>query len=127
MKLIEPMGIHHITRSFALVSLLFLLNTFQQATAASFREQGIHHKEKVTCADCHKVEKPKDAPSYKTCLECHGPYEKLAQRTKKLPANPHDSHLGPLSCLDCHGVHEPMEKDKIPCMECHNDFDFKVK
>ena len=97
------------------------------ADAASFREQGIHHKEGVSCKDCHKVEKPKDAPSYKMCLECHGPYEKVAQRTKKLHANPHDSHLGPMDCLKCHGVHEPIELEKIPCMECHNDFEFKVK
>lgn len=26
-----------------------------------------------------------------------------------------------------HGVHEPIEQEKIPCMECHNDFEFKVK
>ena len=99
----------------------------QTADAASFREQGIHHKEGVSCKDCHQVEKPKDAPSYKTCLECHGPYEKLAKRTKKLHGNPHDSHLGPMDCLKCHGVHEPMELEKIPCMECHNDFEYKVK
>ena len=99
----------------------------QMADAASFREQGIHHKEGVSCKDCHKVEKPKDAPSSKPCLECHGPYEKIAQRTKKLHANPHDSHLGPMDCLKCHGVHEPIELEKIPCIECHNDFEFKVK
>ena len=111
----------------------FLVTTFvwmalaQTADAASFREQGIHHKEGVGCKDCHKVEKPKDAPSSKACLDCHGPYEKIAQRTKKLHANPHDSHLGPMDCQKCHGVHEPIEQEKIPCMECHNDFEFKVK
>jgi nitrate/TMAO reductase-like tetraheme cytochrome c subunit len=110
------------------IAALLAIMAPQTSGAASFREQGIHHKEGVSCKDCHTVEKPKDAPnSSKTCLSCHGPYEKIAQRTKKLHANPHDSHLGPMDCLKCHGVHEPIEAEKIPCMECHNDFEFKVK
>lgn len=100
----------------------------QEVAAASFREQGIHHKEGVKCKDCHGVEKPKEEPSSSNaCLDCHGPYSKIAQRTRKLHANPHDSHMGPLDCLKCHGVHEPMEPEQIPCMECHADFEFKTK
>lgn len=117
-----------LTLALMFVAALLAVTTPQPADAASFREQGIHHKEGVTCKDCHTVDKPKDGPSSsKTCLACHGPYEKIAQRTKKLHANPHDSHLGPMDCLQCHGVHEPIEAEKIPCMECHNDFEFKVK
>ena len=98
-----------------------------EVAAASFREQGIHHKEGVACKDCHGVDKPKEEPTSKPCLDCHGPYSKVAQRTKKMHANPHDSHMGPLACLKCHGVHEPMEPEQIPCMECHADFEFKTK
>ena len=71
---------------FAAVAVLLLgmlsLLPFTEANAANYREQGIHFKEGVSCADCHKVEKPKDAAPYKTCLDCHSPYSKLAQRTK---------------------------------------------
>ena len=114
-------------------AIVFLVMTIltaipQQSNAANFREQGVHHQEGIACKECHTIEKPKDPPpSYKPCLACHGPYEKIAQRTKKLPGNPHDSHLGPMDCLKCHGVHEPMEPEKIPCMECHSDFEYKVK
>jgi len=109
------------------VTALFSLVVPLEGIAASFREQGIHHKEGVQCKDCHGVEKPKEEPTSKACVDCHGPYSKLAQRTRKLHANPHDSHMGPLDCLKCHGVHEPMEVEKIPCMECHADFEFKTK
>lgn len=105
----------------------FSLVVPQEVVAASHREQGIHHQEGVQCKDCHGVEKPKKEADSKGCLECHGPYSKVAQRTQKLPANPHDSHMGPLDCLKCHGVHEPMEPEQIPCMECHADFEFKTK
>ncbi len=99
----------------------------QDLAAAGFREKGIHHKEGVACKDCHGVEKPKDAPLQKACLDCHGPYEKVAQRTRKLPVNPHDSHMGPVDCLKCHAVHEQPEVFEGPCVECHVDFEFKVK
>lgn len=111
----------------ASVQLLLAATFLPLAEAAGFREQGVHHDQRVTCKDCHKVEKPKDAPSYKACLECHGPYEKMAERTKKLEINPHDSHLGPIECLQCHGVHEPLELQQVPCLECHAEFKFKMK
>ena len=95
--------------------------------AESYREKGVHYKEGVKCIDCHGVEKPKEEPTSKACLDCHGPYSKIAERTRKLQANPHDSHMGPLDCLKCHGVHEPLELEQIPCMECHADFEFKPK
>ena len=113
-----------------LASIMLFATTFislDEAAAAGFREKGVHHDEGIACKDCHKVEKPKDAPSHKACLECHGPYEKMAERTKKLEINPHDSHLGPIECLQCHGVHEPLEMKDVPCLECHSEFKFKMK
>ncbi len=99
----------------------------QEAVAANFREQGIHHKEGVSCKDCHGVDKPKEEAKTKLCLDCHGPYSKLAERTRKKVPNPHDHHMGPIDCVKCHGVHEPMEPENIPCVECHSDFELKTR
>lgn len=98
------------------------------AQALTLREQGIHNENKVTCKDCHLVEKPDTGkPQSKVCLDCHGPYEKIAKRTSKLHANPHDSHMGPVPCLKCHSVHDFPDEFEGPCVECHADFEFKVK
>src|SRR5271157_3655793 len=37
----------------------------------------------VDCSGCHKESPPNIAPARKVCLECHGPYEKLAARGEK--------------------------------------------
>lgn len=86
--------------------------------------RGKHAAEGVKCVDCHKVDKPVAEASVTACLECHGDYAKVAELTKSLHANPHDSHLGRMQCLKCHKVHRPSE---IVCIECHSEFDFKEK
>lgn len=93
----------------------------------TFRTRGIHHAKDVQCKDCHLVDKPTDAPAFKVCVDCHGPYEKIAKRTEKVEINPHDSHLGPIDCLSCHGTHEVKEMKEVPCLECHTEFTFKMK
>jgi formate-dependent nitrite reductase cytochrome c552 subunit len=104
------------------------MGSLQIAQAVTLREQGIHNENKVTCKDCHLVEKPDTGkPQSKVCLDCHGPYEKIVDRTKKLQVSPHSSHMGPLPCLKCHSVHDMPDEFEGPCAECHADFEFKVK
>lgn len=86
--------------------------------------KGKHASEGLQCADCHKTDKPAAAAGVEVCLECHGGYDKVAELTRALHGNPHDSHLGKMQCLKCHRVHAPSE---ILCLECHSDFDFKDK
>jgi len=94
------------------------------AGAAEVQIKGKHAKEALACADCHKTDKPVAAAAVEVCLDCHGGYDKVAELTKAMHANPHDSHLGKMQCLKCHRVHRSSE---IACLECHSDFDFKDK
>lgn len=86
--------------------------------------KGKHASEGLSCADCHKTDKPAAAAGVEVCLDCHGGYDKVAALTKGMHNNPHDSHLGRMQCLKCHRVHAPSE---ILCLECHSDFEFKDK
>ena len=82
-----------------------------------------HVKAGVTCRDCHGEGKPAKPAPAAACMGCHGDAKAMAEATKALPVNPHDSHLGPQSCTKCHAQHQP---GKVLCLECH-DFDLKVK
>ncbi|WP_246153011.1 cytochrome c3 family protein [Oryzomonas rubra] len=104
----------------ALIAGVILMSAGAQAHELS----GKHAKEGLKCVDCHKVAKPVSAATPDVCLECHGDYGKVAALTKSLHANPHDSHLGQLACTKCHGIHKPSE---IVCLECHSEFEFKIK
>jgi fumarate reductase flavoprotein subunit len=111
-----------------LTATMFYAGFVQIAQALTLREQGIHNEHQVTCKDCHLIEKPTSGkPQSKACLDCHGPYEKVAKRTQKLPVNPHASHMGPVECLKCHSIHDLPDEFDGPCVECHTDFEFKVK
>ena len=92
--------------------------------AVAVEIRGKHASEGLKCVDCHLVDKPVAEASVNVCLECHGGFEKVAELTKSLHGNPHDSHLGKMQCLKCHRIHRPSE---IICLECHSDFDFKEK
>ncbi len=117
-----------VSAAFTLAIASLFLGSLQLAAAGTLREQGIHNENKVTCKDCHMVEKPDTGkPVSQVCLDCHGPYDKVAKRTNKLHANPHDSHMGPVPCLKCHSVHDMPDEFDGPCAECHADFEFKVK
>ncbi|GFO64733.1 cytochrome c3 family protein [Geomonas paludis] len=112
---------------FAALSLLVALGAGMspaQREASAANIKGKHGSEGLGCADCHKTDKPTAAAGVEVCLECHEGYDKMAQRTKALHNNPHDSHLGRMACLKCHRVHASSE---YLCIECHSDFEFKDK
>jgi len=82
-----------------------------------------HVKAQVGCVDCHGEAKPSKAAPASACMGCHGEYPAMAEATKGLPVNPHDSHLGAVACTRCHAQHQP---GKVLCLECH-EFDLHVK
>lgn len=78
-----------------------------------------------TLKDRHGAAWPISPNGYVTkqqCMNCHGPYEKLAHATRGVNPNPHNSHLGQVNCEDCHkgNTAEPV----LMCNQCHN---FKLK
>jgi len=81
-----------------------------------------HNTAGIACEDCHKENSPKDQVPTAICIKCHGDQAKIAERTREIIPNPHDSHLGNLKCEFCHHIHKPSENY---CMSCH-DFDYKV-
>ncbi|GFE62063.1 cytochrome c3 family protein [Geobacter sp. AOG2] len=110
---------------FGTYATVLIVNGMLMSAGAYAQElSGKHAKEGLKCADCHKTDKPVTAATPDACMECHGDYSKVAALTKSLPVNPHDSHLGQLACTKCHGIHKPSE---VICLECHSEFDFKVK
>ncbi len=88
-------------------------------------------KHKFDCATCHQQQNAVAGnafvlPPSKTCIQCHGTMEQLAEKTK--PADPHDPnphashHYGPnMECTACHAEHKPSH---VACNNCH-DFKFK--
>lgn len=73
------------------------------------------------CAACHGTDKvvanaiPDDEYALnKSCTNCHGGYDKLANKSKKI--DPHASHLGQVNCTSCHSAHA---KPKLVCNDCH--------
>lgn len=73
-----------------------------------------------TLAQKHGAAWPKSVDGYVTkqqCLQCHGPYDKLAKATAKLEPNPHFSHLGQVNCEDCHMANAA--KPQLMCNQCH--------
>lgn len=98
----------------------------------------------VQCTACHGSDM-KQVADRQTCLKCHGPVEKLAQKTERLNfmssmknsktgevaehkalVNPHDSyHFGTtLSCNECHNEHKASRND---CATCHDTNAWKIR
>ena len=80
-----------------------------------------------TLAEIHGATWPKSVDGFVTknqCLQCHGPYEKLAKSTENLSPNPHSSHLGAVNCEDCHKANK--SEPEIMCNQCHQ-FNFSKK
>lgn len=123
------MGIkkHLIPAAILLASIAAHAAATRFAEAGETHLQSIHSNSGVGCKDCHGTDKPERGASSTACLQCHGPYATLAERTRKLDVNPHKSHLGDVDCLKCHGVHAPVDESKVPCLSCHGDFEFKLK
>ena len=85
----------------------------------------VHQLTGVTCTSCHGTAKAPEAIGMDKCVACHGPTEKLAEKTAKVkPENPHTSpHYG--TTLDCNLCHHQHAKAENFCSQCHK-FDFKV-
>jgi len=76
-----------------------------------------HKNAGIDCESCHKESPPSKPVPMQVCLGCHGgDYAKLAEQTKKVAPNPHDSHLGNAPCEFCHHAHKPSE---YYCATCH--------
>jgi hypothetical protein len=89
----------------------------------------LHAKGSIGCAGCHGKGLPKadDTVENNRCLTCHGPMEKLVQKTEPKDfkdRNPHKSHLGDMACTVCHKAHAA---SKVYCLDCHKKFDMKIK
>jgi hypothetical protein len=99
----------------------------------------VHGRANIVCLDCHESTLSQQLSevqkyvtgNYKTpldftkigdkefCLECHGTYDELAEKTRgydDAKYNPHDSHNGELECYDCHRMHS---QSVIYCSQCH--------
>jgi hypothetical protein len=111
------------------VSLLLLVEPVSSINAAEPTPAGAqvllfqkHVDKGMDCTACHQ-ENPAATPvAMEKCLSCHGPYDKLADKTDKTEPNPHGSHQGDLSCDSCHHAHKASDNY---CSQCHQ-FEFKV-
>ena len=115
-----------ITKNIArLVLLAALLLPLAGAADAAALGAKAHEAKGVSCDDCHGKGKKRTFVEAKQCLACHGPAEKLAEKTAEVkPENPHHSpHWGPtMECNVCHRQHKPTQNW---CDHCHR-FGFKV-
>jgi hypothetical protein len=75
-----------------------------------------HALKKVSCGACHGTFFPEERASDEQCFKCHKSYPNLAELTKNVKPNPHDSHLGEIRCSLCHKAHE---KSVFYCNQCH--------
>jgi len=76
-----------------------------------------HKSAGIDCESCHQEKPPGKPVPMEICLGCHGgDFAKLADQTKKVAPNPHDSHLGNVPCEFCHHLHRPSE---FYCSKCH--------
>ncbi len=90
--------------------------------ATSSFTDNLHAKAQVDCAGCHGKQLPVADTTVENprCLACHGPVEKLAEKSanKEFPKrNPHASHYGSdIACTSCHHAHDASE---VMCAGCH--------
>ena len=106
-------------RKNVLMGLLLAAGLVMSAQASDFLADR-HATRGVACAACHDGQAtpaPGSTVKSETCLSCHGPAEKLAERTKKVDPNPHYNHLIDVGCLECHRGHK---QSVNMCSSCHN-------
>ncbi|MTJ80111.1 MAG: hypothetical protein F8N37_03675 [Telmatospirillum sp.] len=102
---------------------------FTSWTASPFNDN-IHAKASIDCAGCHGKEvPPADATvANDRCLACHGPLDKLIDKTKNVEfpkRNPHASHLGTdVPCVSCHRGHQA---SAVYCADCHKTWKMEIK
>lgn len=75
----------------------------------------VHGELGLDCEACHTGGEYGEV-DMDTCLECHGPYGRLAELTAGVALNPHDSHYLDPDCNLCHHGHQPAEDF---CSSCH--------
>jgi hypothetical protein len=97
--------------------------------ASSDYLDNLHAKADVVCAGCHGKDLPKAGNTVENarCLVCHGPMDQLVRKTKPKnlkDLNPHESHLENIACTACHKGHT---ESKAYCLQCHTNFDMKIK
>lgn len=77
---------------------------------ASIYSNGMAHRDKLTCKDCHQGHPPSDTDIIPSCNRCHKG----------------TAHFGLTNCLECHtNPHTPLEITLTrtitgPCTTCHN-------
>jgi len=64
-----------------------------------------HIEAGLPCAACHQEQPPSKAVASATCLMCHGPQDKLLDRSAALQPNPHNWPAGAMTCETCHRAH----------------------
>ncbi len=78
----------------------------------------IHWLNGVYCEDCHGNSKNGGPVKKEICLECHGGDDEVANATKELDPDPHNSpHYG--KDLDCDLCHHQHSKSENFCSQCH--------
>ncbi len=107
--------------------MVLIKQEFTSWTKSGFTDN-LHAKGAVDCSGCHGKELPKPDATVENnrCLQCHGPLEKLAQKSapQEFPdRNPHKSHLGDIACSVCHKGHSA---SSVYCLECHRNFKMTI-
>jgi len=108
---------------------LAAMNEIAASWATSKFTDHLHAKASVDCAGCHGKAVPRldDTVENERCLTCHGPIEKLADKTRNpdFPnRNPHASHLGSdIACTVCHHAHQA---SVVYCNNCHRQWTIKI-
>jgi hypothetical protein len=85
-----------------------------------------HQKANVNCQGCHEESPPAKLAPTAACMKCHGDMAKLISKTSKRVPNPHASPHEPpaeTKCESCHHVHKKSENS---CVQCHEEFVFRV-
>jgi len=105
-----------------------LMKEIFSSWAGSNYTDNLHARAGITCTQCHGKDIPKadDTVENGRCLACHGPLDKLAQKTEPKDfkdRNPHKSHLGDIACTVCHKGHA---ESKVYCLSCHPNFKMKI-
>ena len=108
---------------------MVLLKEIFTSYAGSNYTDNLHARAGIACAQCHGKDLPKadDTVENPRCLTCHGPLDKLAQKTEPKDfkdRNPHKSHLGEIACTVCHKGHG---ESKVYCLSCHQNFKMKIQ
>ncbi|MBU1055777.1 MAG: cytochrome c3 family protein [Proteobacteria bacterium] len=115
-----------------LLTLFIIISLPVPAVSGSDNSPNInkHKDQDTTCESCHEKGSPPVRPGDVTCMNCHGSYTELAEKTANLEnnkagiQNPHKSHMGEARCTLCHKNHVP---SVLYCNECHSPkFDMKV-